>query len=513
MGRNCEENRHRSLNLPGVGLGLALLGCLVLGSCASTDPFQRVESKNSKFFTSLGVPEAACLIAEVLAYELPATQSNPSLPRALVWRYSPQDFEIRYDRGNGSFLPSSNGFLHRLRGGIVQGRSIPKNFLGPIRFVEAPKVSGPRAAQETIRVRVSKAGPNTLVQLSTSLNLLHQKGLPLKRLRTLLRFVVSMQGICDGAATQKAAGLTKLMQRALAQIGPGFSALQDDLLGRAQLIRGNLLMREDRRNAAWLAYQSARFFSPGRGLSEKLRGRLLLSNARPEEARLRVARSRLLAGPSSLKGRLLALEQERILRDVRILQDVKVPLLRGKTALLKGDWKTAEAFAQRSLNIAPGNTGALRLLSTAQEVSGALGTALSTQLRVVASEGESPVLVQRLAELLQKSGRPHLALGRLLRIAQKHPNVLGTDLAQRVSASISSLDQLRQVRATGKGVAKALKIQRPSYGTMLLLASPLGSLVRHGPRQEAGSVDEDSQPYEIDLGPGIQPTQPASPGK
>ena len=271
-------------------------------------------------------------------------------------------------------------------------------------------------------------------------------------------------------------------------------------------------MREDRRNAAWLAYQSARFYSPGGGLSEKLRGKLLTDNARPEGARLRIARSRLLAGPSSLKGRLLALEQERILREAKILQDVDASLLRGQAALRNGDWKTARAYAERSLTLAPGNTGALRLLSLTQERSGALGAALSTQLRVVASQGENPPLVQRLAELLQKSGRPHLALGHLLGIAKQHPNVLSTGLARRVFASITSLDQLRQVRVAGKGIAGALRGQRQSFGTMFLLASPLGSLA-HKPKKEAWSADPESQPYEIDLGSGIRSAQPASPGK
>jgi tetratricopeptide (TPR) repeat protein len=321
-----------------------------------------------------------------------------------------------------------------------------------------------------------------------------------------------MQSICDRATSEKPKALSRELEKGLQEIGPGFSALQDDLLERAQLIRGNLLMREDLRDAAWLAYQSARFYRPGRGLSEKLRGKLLSANARPEEALTRVARSRLLAGPSSLQGRLLALEQERLLRETKALQNVEASLARGQTALLGGDWKTAKAFAQRSLNLVPGNSGGLRLLASAQELSGALKSALSTQLRVVAHLEKSPEQIQNLAVLLQKNGRPHLALGRLLKIALHHPNVLSTDLARRVYASVHPFDQLRQVRVIGEGKSLGVRIPNPGFASMLLLASPLGSL-GHKPIQGTLPETQLPEPYSLDLGPGIRTGQPSNPGR
>ncbi|GEM_PF-4085697 len=512
MGRGCGEKRQNKRDVSGFGKGLVLLLGLSMGSCASTDPYQRVEEQRKQFQTELTVREAACLIGEVLAYEFPATQSNPSQPRALVWRNNPKSFEILYSRRNGSFLPSSNGFLHRKHGGMVQGQSIPQSFLGPIDFIEAPEVSGPIAPRETIRVQVTQSGKATLVRISTSLNLLHRNSLPLNLLRPLLTFSAKMKRLCREAPHQEAGELSRKLDKLLKQIGPGFSALQDDLLERSHLIHGNLLMRIDRRKAAWLAYQSAQFYQPGSGLSEKLRGQLLSANARPEEARLRLARSRLLAGPSSIKGRLLALEQVANLREAKAIQDIHQSLERGKSALLKGDWKTAMAFAKRSLNLDPGNTAALRLLASSQEVSGELKTALSTQLRVVASQGEDLEAVKKLADLLQKNGRPHLALGRLLRISDRHPNSLSTELAKRIYASISPLDRLRQQRITGQMFTKSRNVTKSRYARFLLLASPLGTLHRESER-EAGSPFPLSQPEDIDLGPGIRTGDPATPGR
>ena len=513
MQKNCRKKQHD----PGPASPkkpcflLAIL--LILTACASTDPFQKVENQLSEFHTSLRPREAACLIAEVLAYEFPATQSNPSQPRALVWRYGPEAFEIRYDRGKGSFLPSSNGYLLRLRKGIVQNRTIPPHFLGPIRFVKAPQVSGPIGAKETIQVRISKAGKGSTIQIQTSLNLLHREGLPLPRLKPLLDFVSRMENVCEEKQEEKAEVLSARVQAAFAAIGAGFSALQDDLLERGQLIRGNLLMMADRRNAAWLAYQSAAFYRPGRGIADRLRGRLVSTNARPEQARFRIAKSRLLAGPGSLRGRLLALEQNRLLQKSHRLQDIDATLAEGGKALLRKDWKTAGAYARRALDLEPGNAAALSLLARVQEGSGALGEALSTQLRVIAKRGENPALVQRLADLLQKNGRPHLALGRILRVADKHPDLLGTPLARKIQASLSPLDQLRLARALGKEKSRGLGQNHRNFASMLLLASPLGRIrPKTLPSSQRGNSLL-SEPYEIDLSPGIRFDAAVSPVK
>ena len=97
-------NERSTSRFAGIALGIGI-GISAVTSCSTLDTRSPTELAKFELATALETEDAACILAESLAYEFPNTQVDDLGPLARAERIDDDHWSIHYERGIGGFLP------------------------------------------------------------------------------------------------------------------------------------------------------------------------------------------------------------------------------------------------------------------------------------------------------------------------------------------------------------------------------------------------------------------------
>ncbi|GEM_PF-6746782 len=420
----------------------ACTGCAWLGE--SLPPLRR-----SSFDCSLPPEAAACLSAELLAWDFTGRQRDPLHPKAWAFDLGNGDYEIAWLRPpDGPPAPEANGSFVRsfdpdpCPSSMTDLPAIP----GLVRFEKSPRTYGlPGPAIESIRVRVTrtpKGSRITILEREGALSRLDRRP---DRLRRLLDLAASLEGVRKLFARGRAREARKALRACLRRHAAGLSELHDHLLATGWSLLARSTFEAGAYEEAWRAIQHGFLLAPDSGRLALLRARIHEALAEPVAAERFLERSFSLSDPATPLARSLGLR----LAGRRPPGGLARALERAKALLASGAHARAAAWVERALDLAPGDLRALKLLAEVREASGDRRLARDLRLLALLRNPRDPELEQRLALDALALGRPELAIRRLLRAGKPASELEGSPLFARLLRLCGPEEAARILRSEG----------------------------------------------------------------
>lgn len=516
--------------------GVALLAC-VMASCIS-DPRDRRDAAMHRSDSGLELDvempaiEAACLVAEALAYEFPNTQRDKLRPVARAVRESDRTWKVAYVRARGaSYLPLANGYFTRECEGTriahSKPRSQPFELLPELRFVPSA-VTGVRNGPDYVAITIQGSGADRC-SIRASVRgeaWLHHH---VAKLEGLLRGAGAIRKALESCGRGELIHGTRTLGRALAEHRRGFSHVHDPLLANANASLGRCLLELGELDGARLAFARSRILMPASGsmlaFESRLQERLAQVRASAEgltDARLETPKSgltRMRVRALEAAGRELA-ERARHEESSRAIAE---------RLLDAGDIAGATAWSERALDQAPGTSRALVLQARTLRARGAHRHAKQTlRLADLAPQNDTETR-GKIRQLLTLDGRgvhPALAFRQLLRSSKVNTALLSGAYTKRLASQIGRERCLRICQSEGVDVrflVRALEwMQEEDNDRERFLRDVLVSGARHrsaGPLR-IGIGQREVEADRIGASSGLRPraarpntTSPASPAK
>jgi hypothetical protein len=393
----------------------------------------------------LRAEEAACLAAEVLAYEFTATSRDPMQPVAHAVAQDDGSWLVRYERGaSGPFLPCANGRFDRERpaaGGELTGTPP----LGRIRFVAGPPLAPPLPVHHCVSIEI------TPISEARSRLVVHGRD-PVQSaaLFDLLVFVADLRQVHElvRAGRHDAAGTRLAMLTTAHRLG--FSALHDPILAQAWTLRARLELETEQPQEARRSLAQARLLTPDAAQLALLQARLHERFAEPEQAKQSLVEAADLGGGVEAWSRAAAFVARGVEPATTVADRFRVAMEHSTQALERQDVAGAAAWAHRALDFRPGNAEALARLAEAVQARGQARDARDLRLMALHGSPQGGVdLARALSGDESRRGDPALALRAALRRAEQWPELL-TEASVLASANKLGWERtLRILRSEG----------------------------------------------------------------
>jgi Tfp pilus assembly protein PilF len=417
---------------------LLSLGLMVLGSACTALTVGRAPH-TERLEVGLSAEQAACLAAEVLAYECSAAHRDPRHPTAFARELGNDAWLIRWARGaRGPLLPDANG--HFVRGTIVepdlQGTQANLRALPRVSFV-ASRAFMPRGHRtESVQIHVNPSQNATAIVTIETSDDTGRSRLRTKRIVDVLDMATLLVEAVRSVRSDDSERALALLETATTRHAAGFSTLHDPLLARAWLLQAQLHTEAGRLNAARRAVRQARMLVPGAASLALLQARLQERLARPQRMCASLALALQLVAPGSAEERVIGNVHRRGRRAVEHLATIRSTIEQSQRALGAGDWATAKSWADRALDLGPSRPEAMRCLADSLDGLGRTADARAIRLLVLRLDRATPSDVLALVRADDKAGHSSMALRWLLRHGNRLPEVLAEpemlDLARRV---------------------------------------------------------------------------------
>ena len=500
-------------------MGGTRIGCLVLSGlglgagCSVQAPSLSLEQPR----VSLELPagDAACLVAEAMAYAHPATQRRPLRPVAWAQRISRGQWKINYARQRqGSYLPEANGVFERdaLPSDTPFSTRLSLPF-GRISFravrAVAPRI-GIRSWMSCEIVATSATSCTVVLEARSDDDWTRRR---LDSLIELLAMAEDLRGASTDAlanrgdralerlaraSRRRRAGLSKLHDPILAQIH-GFAALL--LQDRGELLRARTeidrarLIRPDDSSLAWT--------------QSSIRRDLAMSEPALRSARDAVASDK--APSEAQRARLAQLERE-LANEKRTH-----PTALARESLHRAPDDRLKELLRQSFDHDSEDAEALELLASAEEASGSYKAARRALLRRILVAGPSLEAVRALARSELRAQRPGLALRSLIRHRGRVDGVTATPELKLAADRLGWRETARRLATEGQ-VEATLRYaltwaDAAKDGAELFMARLLASesLARKSASREPERIEDEGPP--VDFGSSGVRTVPAQPGK
>lgn len=412
--------------------------------------------------------EAACLVAEALAYAHPNTQRDKLRPVTRVHKLPAADdgserWQIAYVRAAGaSFLPLANGYFTRACAGQRIAHSTPHRrpfeLLPDLRFIPS-EPCGVRGTRDFLSVEVHENGDGACSVRASAV------GAPwaqhhLSEIAELLRTAAAIRRALDICARGDLEAGARSLTRALETQRKGFSYVHDPLLSHAHATLGQVEFELGRVHEARIAFARSRLLVPSNGRVLTLEARVHERMAQLDTSADKLRRARIATRGDGLFGRhVRSLEQAH--RDLASrARDAEGMHSIAQSLLSSGDAIGALAWSERALDAKPGSSEAL--LHKARSLV-AMGRHRSAKqaLRMAQIDANPEtahgVAIRALLLTDERGVQPALALRRILRSSRKRPEILAEAATQRLAARLGAERCLRICKSEGVDVRILLR--------------------------------------------------------
>lgn len=421
---------------------------------ASLDSPQRSTCERT---IALPAREAACLVAEAFAYEFPNTQRDALRPIARAERVALGHWRIAYVRGQGGFLPLSNGRFERestssrLTGSASRSRLF--ELLPGLRFVRGERLGGFGSAKAFLSVEITASGPRHCTVRGSSLD--PDTAWGSEKLRRILRLLAGAEALRDGfslCAEGSFDAAAARLRQTLRDFRGGVSHVHDPLLANAFAALGTLEYERGNLTAARKAFARGRLLLPADTRLLTLEARMRERLAQARRSHDAISRAARVESADTLRARrLIALQHKsgELVESTKSSDGIEAI---SRAALHAGDPTAALAWANRALDSAAGSADALRLKADAMTAHGRHRRA--DQLRRLAQIARPHH--EDLAWSLTTDTRgiePALALRRILRSKTHAPALLAAEATQELVSLLGPERCLRICRTEGVDVA------------------------------------------------------------
>ncbi|MCA8970656.1 MAG: hypothetical protein KDC95_12760 [Planctomycetes bacterium] len=322
--------------------------------------------------TALETEDAACILAESLAYEFPNTQVDDLRPLARAERIDDDHWSIHYERGIGGFLPVANGHFERRSAHSRTSRSdSPRDgrvWLGNVRFVSTPPVGGRGSPRSIASVVIRTTASGCVVRG----NFVGDRAVD--RCARIERLVRGVDAIHTGLKLASHGYLVEAiasLHRAVQEYRAGFSHVHDPLLAAAHTALGRIEFEIGDLDGSRMSLARSRLLAPPDLHLATLEAKLSERLAIVEHGATALHRNTLAIEPNGLAARE-ALGAE---ADIRALaektRDATTCTKIARAELEAGDRASAMSWARRAQDAAPHDPNVLRVVAEVAAASGA----------------------------------------------------------------------------------------------------------------------------------------------
>ncbi len=434
------------------GVAWAITGCglPLLASCALL-PSLGPRIEEFRLESSLRSREAACIVAEALAYEFTSANRDPLRPRACAIDLGNGEFRVEYDRrARGGFEPSSNGFFARHRGALDQGDvepiALPESILRGVSFYRTQSYAARAGATDRVRVDIVPSEGGSIVTLASW-------GSSMDWAKDRHHRLVELLEMCQQFANALHAARVGRTSTAIAQLATlyeahasGFSAIHDPLLAEALVLHARLLASEGDPYAARRSVRHARLLAPSSAGVALLEAKLNQRLAQPDRSLQALTEATNLSAPGSSQARALEFSARRAKRLAEESKDPRLAQRLAQRALAAGDFESARAWANHALSHPKENASALTLLADALDGLGKGQGACDVRLQAREAGVADAEALSKLAAFAGTSGMPALGLRTLLRHAKELPALLAAPQAAQLARRLGWKRTLRMLR-------------------------------------------------------------------
>ncbi|MCB9880518.1 MAG: hypothetical protein H6832_14200 [Planctomycetes bacterium] len=410
-------------HLAGIALGIIVwVWFSAATSCSTIATRTATELAKFELLTGLAAGDAACILAESLAYEFPNTQVDDLRPLARAERITDDHWSIRYERGTRGFLPVANGHFERdsdrsrtsRSDSSREGHAWPEvrptsRLLDNVRFVGTSPVGGRGAPRSIASVVIRATASGCVVQGDFVGDRASDRCARIERLVRGVDAIHTGMKLADHGYLVEAIAC---LRRAAQEYRAGFSHVHDPLLAAAHGALGRLEFEVGDLEGSRMSLARSRLLAPPDLHLATLEAKLGERLATVEHGAAALHRSTLAIASNGLAAR----EALGVEADMRALaertRDATTCTKIARAELEAGDRASAMAWARRAQDAAPHDPNVLRMVADVAAASGAHRVADHGR-RLADLEDPKSHSTDRVRDI--RGIEPSLALRRLIR--------------------------------------------------------------------------------------------------
>jgi len=406
---------------------LLCISTLWMSSCALIPG--SLGSEESTEVYELRSIDAACLLAEHLALQFTSIDPDPRHPKARALDRGDGYYKILYQRSKGrSFLPEANGQFMRDHFFCAAEKTFgepTREVLRHVRFVPGYSTSVISGCLERVTVWIDPIGDSKCRVTFEFLG-----GTPRGReahrfaMVRLLKFTEQLalahRLLADNCRYEALAVLDRATKANLR----GFSSAHNPLLAQAFVLMSRIHAADEDRVAAEQSMHYARLTTPSSMEITVQHTRLLEQQALPQAIPDNLRLAARMAEPAGQREQELVLSHILSQKNANRFSSLQQTLARARELKKERDWLGVKAWAQRALDLEPGNGEARSLMADSLQGTGHARDGRDTRLLALGSGTVSSTQILALAEAESALGDPELALRWILRFSKDFPELL-----------------------------------------------------------------------------------------